>query len=198
MGTDVKRIMENLLSFYHFRDKVVVSVGAGGGQLIEYGREARKVLAVDNDPHAIETLKDALRKRRLRQRFDLIEGDFGHTSLRGDVVLFEFSLHEMGDPCASIRHARQTASDIVVIDHLPESEWAYYVAEEDKVRRSWDAVLMYDIRKRASFSAAQAFPDYGELYDKVKSQGERSISRAKRFASDRDIIIRMPYGIVLI
>ena len=40
MATDITQVSANLLSFYDFRDKVVVSVGAGGGQLIEYARSA--------------------------------------------------------------------------------------------------------------------------------------------------------------
>jgi len=53
MATDIKKVIEDLLGFYDFDDKVVISVGAGGGQLIEYGRKAKRVIALDNDAEAI-------------------------------------------------------------------------------------------------------------------------------------------------
>jgi hypothetical protein len=53
MATDINTIIANLMAFYDFRDKTVISVGAGGGQLIEYGRTAGKIIAVENDPGAM-------------------------------------------------------------------------------------------------------------------------------------------------
>jgi len=198
MVTDITQISANLLSFYDFSDKDVVSVGAGGGQMIEYARSAKKVLAVDSDPGAIEKLEEQVRSSGLADRFHIIQSDFESTDVKGDVVLFEFCLHEMKDPAGAIARARSMAPDLVIIDHLPESEWAYYAAEERQVRDSWDAVLACAIRIRGSFSAAQCFRDYEDLQNRVRTQGEESLRRIKRFAQETDIVIRMPYGIVLI
>jgi len=47
MAADVRAIVANLAEFYDFGSKVVVDVGAGGGQLVEFARPARRVVAVD-------------------------------------------------------------------------------------------------------------------------------------------------------
>jgi predicted RNA methylase len=198
MAADVDRIVRNLLSFYDFSDKVIVSVGAGGGQLVEYGRAARQVVALDSDHEAVDRLKKNLWRVGLNRQFRVVEGDFYDFSSQGDVVLFEFSLHEMQDPARALRHAHTLAPDVVVIDHLPESEWAFFASEEDKVRASWDAILERGVKIRATFSAAQRFADHQELHKKVGCQGEKSIARIQKFIGEKDIAIRMPYGIVLV
>ena len=198
MATDIAQVSANLLSVYDFSNKVVVAVGAGGGQLMDYAQSASKVFAVDSDPGAIEKLETEVRSRGWTDRFEIIHSDFDRTDVGGDVVLFEFCLHEMKDPSGAIARARSMAPDLIIIDHLPESDWAYYTAEERKVRNSWDAVLTCEIRIRGSFSAIQRFRDYGELQDRVRILGEESLGRIERFADETDIVIRMPYGIVLI
>jgi len=57
MATDVGLILHNLLAFYDFTGKTVVAVGAGGGQLAGYGFQAKRVIAVDRDPAAMDQLK---------------------------------------------------------------------------------------------------------------------------------------------
>lgn len=44
MATDVNLIIKNLLEFYDFNQKVIVSVGAGGGQFVEYTEDAKNIL----------------------------------------------------------------------------------------------------------------------------------------------------------
>jgi len=46
MATDDKKLIAELLSFYDFTAETVIAVGAGGGQLLEYGRAAGQVLAL--------------------------------------------------------------------------------------------------------------------------------------------------------
>jgi len=58
MATDVELVLENLVRFYPFDGKVMISVGAGGGQLAGCGRAARKVIAVDSDAAALGALLD--------------------------------------------------------------------------------------------------------------------------------------------
>ena len=87
MATDYGKIVEDLLAFYDFRDKTVVAVGAGGGQLIEYGRPARKVIAVDSDPGALEKLRENLRAAGLESKFDPVLCDFNRAEMTGDAVL---------------------------------------------------------------------------------------------------------------
>jgi 2-polyprenyl-3-methyl-5-hydroxy-6-metoxy-1,4-benzoquinol methylase len=64
----LKRIIiqiENSPSLSDFNNKTTVIVGAGGGQLIEYGRVSKHVVAVDYDRQALDKLKVNLIKSGL-------------------------------------------------------------------------------------------------------------------------------------
>ena len=129
MAADYGKMVADLLAFYDFEDKLILTVGAGGGQLIEYGRTARKVLALDNDAAALDKLRENLRISGLEDKFEPVLGDFLSVELKADVVLFEFSLHEMADPGAALERARRLAPAVVVFDHGPGSLWSYVASE---------------------------------------------------------------------
>lgn len=76
MAIDVQKVIENLLAVYDFTKRTIIVVGGGGGQFIEYGRSARQILALDNDPEAIRTLRDNLKKAGLEDKFTLHLTDF--------------------------------------------------------------------------------------------------------------------------
>lgn len=198
MATDVGLVVRNLLEFYPFAGKTVVSVGAGGGQLVEYGREALRVVAVDVDAGALGRLSDVLAARGLADRFELVHSDLLGLAARGDVVLFEFSLHEMPDPSSALRHARSLAPDVVVLDHAPGSEWARHVAEEDKVLRSAEAMRRLGVRAERLFLGEQRFADHAELLAKVSGQGPLAVERAERFRGAPGIVIPFGYGVALL
>jgi tRNA G37 N-methylase Trm5 len=198
MATDIKTIVANLLAFYDFRDRTIISIGAGGGQFIEYGRTAGKVIAVDNDPSAMEKLRENLKLSGLEDKFTTVVEDFDRTALRGDAVLFEFCLHEMKDPEAAVKHARSLAPDVIIIDHWPGSEWSFIAAEEAKVAAGWQVLMRFAFKKEQKHDTVQIFKEYDELYAKVKGQGETSIARIVKYKGKTDIVIPMSYGLVLI
>lgn len=198
MATDLALMTKNLLSFYDFTGRVVISVGAGGGQLVEYGRAARKVIAIDSDPAALEKLQQSLDKKGLTPTFELICEDFFTSSALRDVVLFEFSLHELSDPALALQLSNSMAPDTLVFDHSPGSQWAYYVAEEDKVRTSWNAIESRPVRRCIHYDTIQRFVTYEELYEKGKSQGQITLDRIRCFESARDFVIPMKYGLALL
>jgi SAM-dependent methyltransferase len=198
MATDIKKLVGNLLEFYDFKNKTVVSVGAGGGQLIEYGRPAKKVIAVDNSIEALDKLKESLAKSDLGDKFTLVHSDFYQCDQKGDVVVFEFCLHEMPDPATAVVHARKLAGDVLALDHLPESPWIYYGTEEEKAVGSWRALRSLPLRKFQKYDAVQFFKDYEELRQKVGVMGEEAIRRIRSFAGRTDFIIPMTYGFALI
>lgn len=198
MATDYKRIIRNLFDFFDFSGRTVVAVGAGGGQLMEYGRPAAKVIAVDQDPAALAVLREKLAQAGLADKFDLVCSAFLDFQEKADVVLFEFCLHEMPDPSAALAHARTLAPAVVVMDHWPGSEWAFIVAEEDKAMAAWAAVAASLPEKTVSFEAAQVFSGFEELWQKVHGQGERSLARIERFKGLSDISIPMSYGFALL
>ena len=198
MATDINKIIKNLLEFYDFNDQTVVSIGAGGGQLIGYGHSCKKVIAIDNNQEAIETLENRLRSTGLSGKFELINADFHKVATKGDMVLFEFCLHEMDNPLASIEHALNISRNIIVADHWPSSEWAYIVDEDEKVKRSWETITKRNPKKIQKFDSVQFFNDYQELYQKVKVQGDRTIERIKPYFDKKDFSIPMSYGFALI
>jgi len=198
MATDVRALLENIQSCYDFRDKSVIHVGAGGGQIIGYASAARSVLAVDRDDEAVRRLGVVLREQGLLSRFIIFKGDFASVRTRADVVFFEFCLHEIADPDAALRHAKTLAPETLVVDHAPASRWIWYGGEETEVERSWEAVRRFGISRDETFMGAQQFHDYDELLAKVGVQGELSISRIEEFRGRQGIAIQMPYRIALL
>ena len=198
MAADYQKMVADLAAFYDLKDKTVLTVGAGGGQLIEYGRAAGKVLALDNDPQALERLRENLKIAALEDKFEPVLGDFFEVDMRADVVLFEFCLHEMADPGAAVERARDMAPAVVVFDHWPGSEWSIIAAEEEKVAISWAALGRFPVKKTRMYETVQLFGDYGELYQRVKGQGETSLARIAAFKGQIDIRIPMTYGLALI
>ena len=198
MATDYKKLVEDLLAFYDFKEKTVLSVGAGGGQFIEFGRETGQVLALDSDGQALENLRENLRIAGLESKFAPILGDFFEVELKADVVYFEFSLHEMRDPGAAVERGRSMAPAVVVFDHWPGSEWTYCTAEENKVAASWESLSRFPVKKKEMHEAVQFFNDYEELFQKVKGQGETSLERIERYKGQTGIRIPMRYGLALI
>lgn len=198
MAADYRRMIRNLLEFFDFSGRTVISVGAGGGQFVEYGRSAAKVVAVDQDPAALEVLRERLAQVGLADKFTLAHSDFMEFRESADVVLFEFCLHEMPDPSAALAHARTLTPAVVVMDHWPGSEWAFIVGEEDKAAAAWAAVVSSRPEKTISFEGAQFFKDYEEIWEKVHGQGEKSLARIERFKGLSDFSIPLAYGFALL
>jgi SAM-dependent methyltransferase len=198
MATDIDAVERNLTSFYDFKDKVVVHVGAGGGQLIGYSEIARSVLAVDIDENAASQLEAAVRERGLADKYKIEVADILSISAEADVVFFELCLHEMPDPGKALKHAQSLAKDILIIDHHPDSQWAWYILESDKARRSWNAVRIFDVTREKSYEAEQHFPDYTSLLAKIEVMGDLAVARISEFIGKSDIIIEMKYTIALL
>ncbi len=198
MATDVKKIIDNLLKFYDFDNQIIISIGAGGGQFIEYGPNSRQVIAIDNDDEALKKLANTLLNLQYKDKFTLINSDFYEVNKKGDVVLFEFCLHEMKNAETAINHALMMAPNILIADHWPYSEWAYIVDEQEKVINSWEALKKFKFKKVQQYDTVQFFSDYEELFLKVKVQGENSIKRIARYKDKNNFTIPMSYGFALI
>ena len=198
MATDITQLIRNLTAFYDFRGKSILSIGAGGGQMIEYARTSARVIALDSSAEALDQLKARLAGTGLEDKFTLHCGDFLASRLRADVAAFEFCLHEMPDPAAAIAHARGLAPEVLVMDHWPGSDWAFYVAEELKVARSWESLAAAQPRATRSYEAAQVFRDHEELRLKVLPQGEVALRRIEPFQGRQGFSISMTYGFALI
>lgn len=188
---------DDLSRFYDFSGKAVLYIGAGGRQLIDVTRP-KKLIAVDKDSVALRELKANLATQGLQDAVEVICASFDEVTNSADVVYFEFCLHEMDDASKALWHAKSLASDVVVYDHSAGSEWSYHAEEEDKVRRSSEAMLLYGIRRREPFHAVQRFACHAELLAKIAPQGAVAIQRAQRFIGMTDITIPMSYELNLL
>lgn len=198
MATNYAKLSEDLRRFYDFTGKVVLFVGAGGRQLLDPGTPVKKLIAIDKDVDALRELKKDVVATRRQNSVEIIASNFEEVTCRGEVVYLEFCLHEMEDPEKALAHAKSLAPDIVVYDHSPGSEWAYYVVEEDKISRSYMAMERFGIRRRQRFRDEQRFANYAELLAKVSTQGPLAIERAQPFAGNTDIVIPMSYELNLL
>ncbi|MGB7844122.1 MAG: methyltransferase domain-containing protein [Candidatus Acidiferrum sp.] len=192
MAVDRAELTANLHRFYDFTGKVVLYVGAGGGQLLDPYVNTKKLIAIDRNVKALNEFRRNIAVKGMEDCVEAVSAKFEDVLLRGDVVYFEFCLHELADPQKALAHARTLAPDVVVFDHLHGSEWAYYAAEEEKVRRSGEAMKRFGIRRRETFRTAQRFKDHAELLVKMAEQGHLAIQRAQLFAGSTDIVIPMP------
>jgi tRNA G37 N-methylase Trm5 len=200
MATDYALMIRNLLSFYDFNGKTVIAIGAGGGQFVGYGHAPRRIVAVDQDAGALDELREAIAKNNMSEKFEFVHGDFLTMDLpvRGDVVLFDFCLHEMADPALALTRAGTLARDVVVFDHGRTSEWAYYVAEEEKVKRSWKALEGFGAARHQEYGGEHRFKNHAELLAKVKVQGKVAIERIEKFKTRTDITIPLTYELALV
>lgn len=198
MAVDLRELTANLVRFYDFSGKTVLFVGAGGRQLLDPSAGTGKLIAIDQDADSLRELKANIVARGWQNSMEVVASNFEDISLSGDVVYFEFCLHEMDDPLKSLSHARALASDIVVYDHSPDSEWIFYGAEEDKVAHSATAIERFGIRSRERFHAEQRFQDHAELLARLAGQGELAVERVQRFSGATNIAIPMDYEVVLL
>jgi hypothetical protein len=198
MATDYARLSLNLSNFYDFTGKVVLYIGAGGRQLLAPTVRTRKSIAIDRDAEALQRLKREAAAQAMQDSLEVIAARFEDVTRVGDVVYFEFCLHEMEDPEAALNHARSLASDIVVYDHSVGSEWSFLCAEEEKVARSSAAMERFGIRRREKLFAEQRFGTFDELRGRVAPQGPVALERVQPFAGAADIVIPMAHELNLL
>jgi predicted RNA methylase len=200
MATDLARIVAALTAFYPFNGKTVIAVGAGGGQLAGYARGARRVIAVDPDPEALGRLAVRIRDLGLEEKYELLPTRITAVERRGEVVLFEFSLHEIPDPAGALESAARLAPEVLVIDHAPGSLWSWNAAEDTGVAAAWEAVEHSKLRvlRQQRVEAIQSFPSYDQLAARLAGQGPESLNRIAALRGRAPIEIPMPYRLALL
>jgi predicted RNA methylase len=197
MVVDRGELSANLARFYDFKGKSALCVGAGRGLLLDPASGAAGVVAIDRDPKSLQEFRKSrttwggIPIRFVPRKFETVNS-------RGDVVYFEFCMHQMDDPREVLEHAHSLARDIVVIDHLPGSEWVYYWAGEDVVRRSTKAMESFGVRRKRKFTAEQRFEDWKALAERLSGEGEQSRRRVLGLKGTTNLRIRMDYGLYLL
>lgn len=198
MATNFEQIVRSITEFYDFAGKTVVVVGAGRGQLVGYVQSASRVIAIDLDRAATNRLAVVVRERGLTDKFEIVHDDFLELQTPGDVVVFEFCLHEMPNPKGALDHARTIARDVLVIDHAPGSPWSWHAAEDGGVEACWAAVAHASVGRRQDVEARQRFGHFAELEAVFAGQGPESRARIASFRGQQPIEISMPYRLALL
>ncbi|HZW84400.1 MAG TPA: class I SAM-dependent methyltransferase [Nitrososphaerales archaeon] len=198
MVVDRRELASSLGSFYDFKGKNVLYVGAGGGQLLDPSWGPSKVVAIDSNAKALDVFRNEAKSKWSGIQVEFVPKPFDQVNEKGEVVYFEFCLHEMAEPAKALEHAHSMAKDIVVMDHLPGSEWIFYGAEEAEVSRSTNAIEKFGTKLRESKIILQRFEDYQQLTARLSEVGPESLKRAARFKDTKEIIIKMDYGLFLL
>ena len=198
MAADYAQMVAELKAFFDFSHKVVILVGAGAGKFIDACRGAERLIAIDQDAEVLKQFEQTLRSKGMQDRASVICSDFLEVTSRGDVVYFEFCLHEMEDPLKVLAHARELAPEVLIFDHLPDSPWTYYTNEEEKVRRSTDVMMSCGVRRQEVHEGAQRFRNHAELQAMLASGGPVSMERIAGFRDASDLVIPMRYGLAVL
>jgi 2-polyprenyl-3-methyl-5-hydroxy-6-metoxy-1,4-benzoquinol methylase len=198
MAVDRAELTRNLHRFYDFKDKSVLYVGAGGGQLLDPSAGARSVVAIDSDEGSLRHFQEESKTTWAGVRVEFSPHPFEEVVSKGDVVYFEFCLHEFENPDLALAHARTLSRDIVVMDHLPQSKWMYYAAEDADAARGLRAVEGAGVRRSETFKTIGSFDTYEQLADRLSGEGEVSRRRSLELKGKKDIRIDMDYGLFLL
>jgi len=195
---DRSELTANLTDFYNFKGKTVLYVGAGGGQLLSPACGAKKVVAIDSNSESLRGFRSESKTKWAGIPVQFIPHKFEAVNIRGDVVYFEFCLHQMGSPHEALEHARSLAVEIVVMDHLPGSEWVYYWAGEPLVLKSTKAVESFGVKRSRRLTTRQVFNDHETLAARLSGLGEASRRRVLKLKGAKGITMRMDYGLFLL
>ena len=198
MALDRALLMANLDSFYDFEDKVVLCVGTGRGQLLDPNIATAETVVIDRDEKTLAGRNTPRINSGTQGQGRTVVADFMDINIPGDVVYFEFCLHEMDDSKQAILHARTLAPDVVIFEHSPSSDWVFYAGEEEQVCRSAQALAHFPVKRRLHVCAEQTFKDHAELVAKLSTQGDLAIQRASRFAGVTNIVIPMKCNLALL
>lgn len=198
MVVDRSELTSNLTKFYDFKGKAVLYVGAGGGQLLDPASRPGRVVAIDKDAKSLDGFRSEAKFKWAGIPISFVSRKFESVDQKGDVVYFEFCLYQMKDPCEALEHAHSLAPDIVVMDHLPGSEWVYCWAGEDLVLKSTKVVESFGVRSRRRFIADQRFQDCEALAARLRGGGKVSRRRVLDLKGAKDIRMRMHYGLFLL
>jgi len=198
MVVDRSGLTANLTKFYDFKGKSALCVGAGGGLLLDPASGVARVVAIDRDVELLQGFRTESRAKWAGVAMRFVPRKFETVQLRGDVVYFEFCMHQMENPRQALEHARSLAPDIVVIDHLPGSKWVYYWAGEDEVLESAKVMKSFGIRRQQTFTTEQLFEDWKALAARLSGEGEESRRRVLELKGTRGVRIPMDYSLCLL
>lgn len=198
MGINISEIIKNLIGFYNLNGKSIIHVGIGSGIFTGYTNSAKKIFAYDNNPTIENNLRSKLTSEKALDKYEINIIDFFKCKNKADVVFFEFCLHEIEYPLKALEFAKTISDDILIIDHAITSEWSHYTLETEKLKKSWNAINTFTIKKHCTFKEYQHFNYFTDLKTKLSILGEECMKGIEIFENKSDIYIPMPYEICLI
>ncbi len=156
------------------------------------------MVAIDRDGKSLDGFRRESRTKWKGIPVRFVPHRFETVKLRGDVVYFEFCLHQMRSPSKALEHAHTLAPDIVIMDHMARSKWVYCWAGEDAVTKSTNAVESFGVRRRKEFVTEQRFEDWNALATRLSGEGKESKRRVLELKRTGEVRMRMDYALFLL
>ena len=154
-------------------------------------------MAVDCSKKAIEELKNVIINDNSQGKYELVNDRFENIDCNGDVVVFEFSLHEFPDVPRAIEHAFDMTKEVIIAEHASDSEWICLADEDHNAKRVEEAIKDWEIKRKDEYCAIKEFEDYDDLKRKLGVDEEQSEThRICEYRGRKEIKIQMKYRIV--
>jgi tRNA G37 N-methylase Trm5 len=196
MVTYLDKIKQDVERFINCNGKTVLIVGAGGGKLFGYADSAQKVFALDCNSKALDKLAEIIHLNEQEEKYELVCGYFETIDIKADVVIFEFSLHEIPDAYETLKHAKKLSNRVIVVEHTSDSEWICLAQEDQNVKRVEEGLTKFEVIKTEYYVTQKEFKDLDDLKTKLGYiDNDRLPSIFEKYKSKVNHSVEMKYRI---
>ena len=196
MATYLDKMKQDISEFIDCHRQTVLIVGAGGGKLFGYTDSARKIYALDCNKEALDKLNEIIRECDQGNKYELICDYFENVTTNVDIVIFEFSLHEIPDTYKTLKHAKSLATRVIVAEHTSDSEWICLAQEDQNVKRVEDGLSKFNIKKSNEYITGKEFKDLDDLKSKLGYRIDDTLpSIFENYKNKKNYVIEMKYRI---
>ena len=184
------------MEFINCDGKSVLIVGAGGGKLFGYTDSARKVYALDCNNKALDKLKEVIPLDEQGNKYELMCDYFENVNTKVDIVIFEFSLHEIPDTDNALKHAKNLAKRVIVAEHASDSELICLAQEDQNVKKVEEGLKRFEIKKVNEYVTGKEFRDIDDLKIKLGYNVNDNVPRVfESYKNKTNYIVEMKYRI---
>jgi len=196
MATYLDKMKQDIAEFINCSSKSVLIVGAGGGKLFGYTDSAKKVYALDCNNKALDKLKELIPLSEQGNKYELICDYFENVNTKVDIVIFEFSLHEIPDTYNALKHAKDLAKRVIIAEHAADSEWICLAQEDQNVKKVEEALKRFEIKKVNEYVTGKEFRDIDDLKTKLGYQVNDNVPYIfDEYKNKSNYVVEMKYRI---
>ena len=196
MSTYLDKMKQDISAFINCYGQSVLIVGAGGGKLFGYTDSARKIYALDCNKEALDKLKEIIPECDQGNKYELICDYFENTTTKVDIVIFEFSLHEIPDTYKALKHAKSLGNRVIVVEHTSDSEWICIAQEDQNAKRVEDGLNKFNIKKANEYITGKEFKDLDDLKCKLGYKIDDTLPCIfENYRNKKNYVVEMKYRI---